>query len=125
MTGCGDPGGPMDVGPHVPLVGAERRTGVDPDPNPDRCRLERRTRLGRGRERTGSRAKGDKEGVPLSVDLDAVVTVECGAEQSTMLRERFGVGGVTETVQQAGRSLDVREQESDGSRRQLDPRHSS
>ena len=56
--------------------------------------------------------EGDEEGVALRVDLMSAVGCEGLAQQSLMLRERLSVEPA-QTLQQARRSLDVREQEAD------------
>jgi hypothetical protein len=55
--------------------------------------------------------KGKEEGVSLGVDLDTALYRTGLADQTTMLGQRHGIRLGTQLVQQAGRALDVGEQE--------------
>ena len=72
-----------------------------------------------GGDRTGSGRERDEERVALRVDLDAVVRGERGPKDAPVLCERLGVPVGAERVQQAGRALDVREEEGDRAAREL------
>jgi len=64
--------------------------------------------------------KRDEEGVALGVDLPPAVLVERRTQDSLVLGERLLVV-ITQLFQQAGRALDVREQEGDRAARELRP----
>jgi hypothetical protein len=92
---------------------------VDAHADPDRPGGERLLGRCRRAQRTGRGGKGDEEGIPLRVDLDAAVDAERGAQDAAVLRERLGVGFGAQLVQQLRRALDVGEDEGDGSGREL------
>jgi hypothetical protein len=115
---CGDPHATMDVDPDVALAGERGRPGMEPDAHADRPLRQRRearacrvSRAGGGRER-------DEEGVALRVDLDAIRGAERLAQQQSVLGQRVRVSVGPERLEQAGRALDVGEQEGDRARRQ-------
>jgi hypothetical protein len=114
-----DARGPVDVGADVPLVREVRRPGVDPDADPHHPRRELGLCVARRVEGAGGGGECVEEGVALRVDLDAPVPAERVAEHGPVLVERGRVPLRPQLVQQAGRPLDVREEERDGSRREL------
>ena len=63
------------------------------------------------------RAEREEEGVPLGVDLDPAVASEGFPKHTAMLGEGVRVSPLTQFMQQAGGSFDVREQERHRSRR--------
>ena len=65
--------------------------------------------------------KGDEERVPLRVDLHAALRGERLSQHAAMVPERGRVLLGAQLVQQGGRALDVREEERDGSRREITP----
>jgi hypothetical protein len=71
-------------------------------------RRGRLQRLRRGR-------KGDEEGIPLRIDLDATVNAKSLTQNAAMLRECPRILTGAQLVQQLCRILDVREQKGDGS----------
>ncbi len=101
----------VDVDSDVALVRDGRRPGVQADPDANRAAAQL---VGAGEGGGGGAVrgrKGDEERVALGIDLDAVVSGEGGAERAPVLRERVGVRGRPERVQEPRRALDVREQE--------------
>ena len=112
----------MDVDADVALVGDLRLPGVDPHANADRAAPERLAGGGRGRDRVGGSRERDEEGVALGVDLDAVVPGERSSQRGAVLGEEIGVPGAV-LLEEPRRAFDVREEEGDGSGRQLGPRH--
>ena len=113
MPGRGDPRAEMDVDTDVSLLGQRRAAGVEAHPDPDRSGLQCSSCIDRCIRRAVRRSERDEERVPLGVHLDAAVRRECLAERTPVLGERLRVG-LTELVQEAGRALDVREEEGDG-----------
>ncbi len=118
MTDGRDAGRTVDVHPDVALVGDDGLPGVHAHPHAHGAGLAgpacavRRSRHGV----LGAR-EGDEERVPLRVDFDAAVPLECLTERPPMLEERVGVR-VAQLREQAGRPLNVREEERDGPGRQ-------
>ena len=92
VTGGCDARRAVDVDADVALLGQVRRAGVDAHADPDRPGGERLLGRCRRAQRTGRGGKGDEEGIPLRVDLDAAVDAERGAQDAAVLRERLGVG---------------------------------
>jgi hypothetical protein len=115
----GDPGRPVDVRAHVPLLGDERRAGVQAYANANRAARERRGRLLGRLERTLCRAEGNEEGVALRVYLHATLGRKRLAQRATVLGERLRIALRTEFVQEPGRALDVGEEEGDGPGREV------
>jgi hypothetical protein len=106
-----DPGGPVDIGPDVPLGRQHRRARVDADTHPDRSGSEGAAAVLRCLEGAVRRAERVEESVTLRVDLDAAVTSEGFPQHAAVLGQGVRIGTLTELVQQAGGSFDVREQE--------------
>src|SRR5947208_1853811 len=79
---------------------------------------ERALRRGCGQRRVRRPPKGDEEGVALRVDLLAAVLFECCAQNPTVLGQHLAVT-VSQLLQQAGRPLNVSEEEGDGPAREL------
>jgi hypothetical protein len=103
----------------VPVSVLGRFSGVNPHPH-TQLRAVGPLEPGEGtlavdgcRHRVLGASEGDEERVALGVDLVSAVSLESLAEQSLMLRERLPVQRA-EPLQQAGRSLDVREEKGDG-----------
>ena len=65
------------------------------------------------------RLEHEEEGVALGVHLDAVLTGARLADHATVLGERHRVTVGAELVQEACRTLDVREDEGDGAGRKV------
>src|SRR5436305_5129830 len=62
--------------------------------------------------------KGDKEGVALGIDLVAMVSLKGATQQGPALSEHLGVLRA-QVLHEARRSLDIGEEQRDGSRRQV------
>src|SRR4051794_3976507 len=113
MSGCADPGRPMDVYSDIALVGHDRLARVDSDPHPDRP-------VGpddplRGSNSIVGATEGDEECIPLRVNLDAVRARDDRSYRPPMVPEEVRI---THPVfaQQPRRTFDVREEESDDAR---------
>ncbi len=65
------------------------------------------------------RRERDEERIALGVDLDSTMRDERIAKDTPVLRECVGVHVRAETVQQPCRALDVREEQGDGSAREI------
>ena len=115
---CGDPGAAMNVETDVPLLGDDCLACVEPHPHPDRAVCKRGLPVTRSSDRVGGSRKGDKERVPLRIDLDPAVRREGVAKGSPMRSKRRRVL-VAELVQQASRARDVGEEERDRARRKV------
>ena len=119
-----DPRRPVDADSHVPVAADGRLARVQA--HPDEHRLTVRPglcgeRALRGHRRCGRcrRARERREDrVALRVHDLATLPLDDVAQDPLVLGEDVPVA-VAEPLQQPGRSLDVREQEGDGSRRQL------
>jgi hypothetical protein len=113
VTTSGDASGAMDVAADVALVGEERRPRVQADAHRDGAGgerlIERRSRLKRAR----SGREGEEERVSLGVHLDPALGGARLPNDTPVLGESGRVGLRAERVQQAGRALDVREEEGD------------
>jgi hypothetical protein len=121
VPGGGDPCRAVHVDADVALVGDERRPCVDPDPHANRPTGEHRGCIPSSRQCSRRGRKGDEERVPLRVDLHAALRGERLSQHAAMLPERGRVLLGAQLVQQGGRALDVREEERDGSRREITP----
>ena len=118
VAGAHDAGSAVDVHADVALVAHNRLAGVHTHPNADRSLGEALlSRTGRG-DSVGRPGEGNEERVTLRVHLDTAMARTCVAQPSTVLREHFRVT-ISELVQQAGRTLDVREEQRDRPARQL------
>jgi hypothetical protein len=65
------------------------------------------------------RRESDEERIALRVDLDATMRDECIAKDTPVLRDCVGIRVRAEAVQQPCRALDVREEQRDGSAREI------
>ena len=79
---------------------------------------ERDLRGGTGLDRCAGAAEDDEERVALGVDLDAAALGEGRPQELVMGREHVAVAVAAKLLEQAGRALDVREQEGHGPRGQ-------
>jgi hypothetical protein len=70
-------------------------------------------------DRLGGGAEGDEEGVALRVHDASAVGGEGGAQEASVLGEQLVVPVAAEVLEQRGRAFDVREEEGDGSAREL------
>jgi hypothetical protein len=115
---CGDASRAVNVDPDVPLFTLARLARVDPDPNPDAARLRQGglRRHGSG-DRVGRLLERDEEGVTPCIELQTVMAGEHRTEHDAMIHQRLFVL-VAELKQQASRTLDIGEQQSDGAARQ-------
>ncbi|MDQ3163886.1 MAG: hypothetical protein M3Q92_13855 [Actinomycetota bacterium] len=100
MTAGGDPGRPVHIPSDVTLLRYVRRARMDPHPHPDRAGRQPLQRVSDRPQRARRRGKGDKEGVPLRVHLDAAVAGEGIAQDPAMLRERRRIDLRAKLVQQ-------------------------
>ena len=124
VAGRGDPSGLVQLAPGVALAGQLQLTGVQAHPHLDGAWRERLLTLSSSSQRLDRIGKGIQKRVPLRVDLDAAVSGEGGAQKPAVLRERLDVAGLAQLLDQPRRALDVREQQSDVSGRQLTIGHS-
>ena len=118
MTGAHDPRRTVHVDADIALVREQRLARVQAHPHPNRSRLERVARLGRRGQGVRRLGEGDEERVALGVHLDATVTLESVAQDTTVLGQRPRVI-ILKLLQQTSRALDVREKERDVARRKV------
>ena len=111
----------MDVATHVPLVGYERGSRVQPDPQPNRPVRELPRDRSRGLEGARRRREGDEERVALRVHLDPALRRARLSHDPPMLREHLRIPLRAQIVQELGRALHVREEEGDGAGRKAGP----
>ncbi len=124
MADARDAAGPMDVEADVGLRREARLPGMETDPDADFAAL--RPRLGGQRalrphgcrHGAGRGREGHEEGVALGADLHAVAGREGLAEQLLVTLEQGGPA-VSLRAEQAGRALDVAEEEGDGAGQEL------
>ena len=102
----------MDVHADVALLRHLRLARMQAHAHADGRRGQGSLALGRGRGRIGGAREGDEERVALGVHLDAVVGAERLAQEPPVLGQQVGVG-VAVHAEEAGRALDVREEECD------------
>ena len=114
-----DTRGAVDVVSDVPLVGDERRSGVEADADVDRAGRQRLGERSGCREGAGRRRKSEEEGISLCVDLDATLGRARLPDDPAVLGERLGVRLGAERVQELRRALDVGEEEGDGAGREI------
>ena len=119
VSGGRDACSSVHVETHIPLVRKDRLAGMDPDANPDRARRERVLSDPRRLDGVARSSEGEEERVTLRVDFDASVRRRRLTKDPAMLGEHFDVV-IPQFVKQAGRALDVREDERDRSRREID-----
>ncbi|HKV86765.1 MAG TPA: hypothetical protein VJT78_02075 [Candidatus Dormibacteraeota bacterium] len=86
--------------------------------SPNRSAGERPLTILRGGHRVGRARERNKEGIPLGVNLDAVMARERLTQSTAVLSQRVGIS-FTQFVEQPRRSLDVREQEGHSPAREL------
>ncbi len=114
----------VDRKARVPAVGRDRLPCVEPHPHPDRCAVgplvggKGELALDGGEQCVPRARERDEERVALRVDLVAVVGCEGLPQQALVIGEHLPVA-VAELLDEPGRSLDVREQEGDRTRRKL------
>ena len=116
VAGTHDPCCAVHVGADVSLVGNSGLTRVNAHTNAHRPCAESVLGLTRGRDRVARAREHDEERISLRVDLDSAVSRERRAQHATMLGKHVRIP-VTELVEQACRTLDVREEQRDGSAR--------
>ena len=122
MSGRAHARGAMDLEAHVVVARERGLARVDPHAHADRRSArpglcERALRLCRRCHGRAWCPEDDEEGVALRVHLVAAGRGDCGADPATMLLEERLVG-IAQGGQEARGSLDVREQERHGPRRQ-------
>ena len=114
-----DPGRPVDADADVAVARGRRLGGMDGHPDPDRRSLRpallRQRPLGiDGRaDRIARPLERHEERVALRVDLVAVVDADRRADQLLVETEQLAVAIGPDRAQDAGRALDVGEQEGD------------
>jgi hypothetical protein len=118
VGGRADPGGAVEVQPDVVLARTRRGTGMQAHPNanagPLGPRVAREGAL-RRRRRSGGVVRAcerDEEGIALGAELAATVRLERCPEEAVMGGESLAVP-LAERVEEAGRPLDVGEQQRD------------
>jgi hypothetical protein len=119
VAGRRDPRGEMDIAADVVAVRHERRARMQTHPDSNRPRRKVLGHLGRGGDRAGGRREGDEERIALCVDLDPAVPGGGPTDHLPVLGESGRVLLGAQLVEQAGRALDVREEERDGAGGQL------
>jgi hypothetical protein len=118
VTCCANSRPPVQVHPHVALVGSDWLSGVDTDPHAYGAVGERSLRVGCGDNSILRARESDEKRVALCVNLGAAMIGE-------RLPQHLAVGGeglrvvIPELVQQLGRPLDVGEEERDSSGREV------
>src|SRR6266542_3213453 len=124
MCGGGDPGGPVDVEPDVIVTAHGSLTRVDPHPHPDR-RLWRPGVCGHGSLRLRRRRQGRERGperreerITHGPDVDTAGVADGTAEQTVVVLENRPPPRSKRLEHPCG-AFDVREEEGDGSGRQL------
>ncbi len=124
VPGRADPCSTMYGEPRVATLRRDRLTRVQPHAHLDlgpvgpRMRQQRELALHRREHCLPSAGEGDEEGIALRVDLVTAVGCEGGSQQPLMVGKQFGVA-LAELLDQARRTLDVREQKRDRAARQL------
>jgi hypothetical protein len=108
----------VDVDPDITLVGERRRPGVDADPDADRTVGQSVGDAGRRRQGVGRGRERDEERVALGVDLVAAVGRDRVPDDPPMFGQSGRIGIGAELLDEAGRPLDVGEQERDRPARQ-------
>ena len=119
MPGRGDAGCSVNVRSDVALVGDMRRASVDPHAHADRSGRKHLLSFGSGGNCGRRGGERDEERVALRIHLDPVVADEGMTECAAMLGQHVCVGIGTKLLQEPRRTLDVGEDESDGSGRKL------
>ena len=118
VSRCREPGRVVDVRAPVVVLAHLGRAGVQPHPHAHlgvrRPVVLRERTLGRrgGLDSVRGSREGDEERVALGVDLHPAVRRPDSPQQRAVLGEQVAVG-VAEAVEQAGRALDVGEEEGD------------
>src|SRR5207249_8831361 len=76
VTGCGNASRPVDVRSDVPLVGQDRRSGVQTYAHPNRAGVQSCQDLSARAQRSRRGLECDEKRVALGIDLDSAVGVE-------------------------------------------------
>ena len=114
----------MDAQTHVPLLPDDRLAGVQTHPHAHLAAVgpfvRREPPLGRDRcsERRIRPREGEEEGIALRVHLAPLARLD-GLPQDPLLRSENLAVAIAELPEQPRRAFDVREQEGDGSAREL------
>jgi hypothetical protein len=125
VAGGADPRGAVHADAHVALLAylglarVQSHAHLDDDVLRPAARGEIALCADRRGDRLGRRAEGDEERVALRVHDPSVVRGEGGAQEASVLGEQLVVPVAAEVLQQGGRAFEVREQEGDGSAREL------
>ena len=119
MSGRRDSRGSVDVGPHVALVGHDRRACVQADAEMDLAWRERIGHRPCSGYCTGCRREGEEERVSLRVYLDSALGGARLTHDAAVCGERIRVDLSAQLVQELRRALDVRKEEGDGACREV------
>jgi hypothetical protein len=114
VTGGGDPRRQVYVLADITLDAEVRASRMQAHAYADGTRGQRLLAFAGGLDRLERRREHIKKRVPLCVDLHAVVTGEGFTQEPPVLGERLVVRLRAQLVQQAGGTLDVSEEESNG-----------
>ena len=130
VGGRGDACRTVDVEAHVVAIRERRLAGMDAHAHAHLhalwpvVRREGALRHGRRLHRVAGSPKDHEEGIALGRDLDAAAGTDGLPDEPVVVRQQLTIGGA-ELLQQAGRALDVGEQECDGPGRTFAHRFSS
>jgi hypothetical protein len=111
--------GPVQVDSDIATVDQKRRAGVHSNPHLNRAAAQSLMRLLRSGERIMRRRKRDEERISLRVNLHAAVPLERISQSPAMLNKRLRIPIRAQLVEEAGRTFDVRKQESDSAGREI------
>jgi hypothetical protein len=118
VAGAHDPGRPVHVDAHIPLVRHDRLAAVNTDAHAHGSVCERVLGLSGGGDRIAGARERDEERIPLRIHLDPAVPREDVAQRDAMLRKHIGVA-LPVFLKQARRAFYVREEEGDGAAREF------
>ncbi|HYY04761.1 MAG TPA: hypothetical protein VE736_12815 [Gaiellaceae bacterium] len=110
--------GAMDVRSDVPLVGHDRFSGMNPDPDANRGVFQGTLGFSSGGNCFLRAGEDIEERVALCIHFNAVVRAKRGSQKTAVLGEHLGVP-IAQFVEQPRRAFDVGEKESDRAGRQL------
>jgi len=125
VGGGADTGGPMYIQPDIRTADDCRLASVQAHPHRDRHAAwpavsgQRALRIGGCGKGGWGHRKDDEERVALCVDFESVAAQKCVPQPPLVLLEDVGIGS-TEALQEARRTLYVREQKRERASRQVD-----
>ena len=126
-AGRGDSRRAIDVDADIVVPAGDAATTVESHPHPNgdtgwpSLNDEGPLRVDGSRDRSRCVAKDDEERVTLGAALDSAVLAECRPQQRVVALEDLPVGVRVELLGQARGTLDVGEQESDSTCREIAP----